>query len=738
MASSSSRPLTLRMRADVEIERQTYQGRDYWVIKDPISLKYYRFEEEEFALLNMLDGKTSPDKIKRQFDFEFAPQKITMQELFQFVGMLYRSSLLISDASGQGVELRKREKQNKTRELKSKLTNVLSFRFRGFDPDPLLNQMIKWTGWFFSWPAAIVVFALWFAAGALLFSNFDTFLAKLPGFHEFFAARNWIWLAIVLGATKVIHEFGHGIACKRFGGQCHEMGVMILVMTPCLYCNVSDSWMLPSKWKRAMISAAGMYVELVLAAIAVFVWWFSREGIVNQLALNIIFVSSVSTILFNANPLLRYDGYYILSDLLEIPNLRTKATTMLQRTMGSWMLGIETKADPFLPVRRKWFFIAYTLAAAAYRWFVTLMIFWFLYELLEPYGLKVIGQMIALFAIWGLLGNPLIQLYKFFSVPGRFGTVKRGRAIFSTAVLCAIVAGIMLIPIPHHVFCSFYVQPQNAASVYVDIGGTLENVLVEDQQHVTKGQELARLSSSDLRMQLQTLFGRTEVAGRKFRTVERLADKDSENAIELESSYASWEAAHKDYQQRKMDEQLLDLRAPVSGLLVMPPAIKKNKSDTGELSEWHGVPLDKRNVGAFLKQSTLLARIIPDTEKMEAVLAIDQGEVEFVRSDQKVKLIVAQLPGQVFTSETQDVSPSKMKSVPKALSSRFGGDLIASQSPNGVDVPTSTTYLVSVPMKTEGLQMLDGATGRAKVRVGNQTVGERLWRVVCRTFRFDL
>ena len=150
MASSSSRPLTLRMRADVEIERQTYQGRDYWVIKDPISLKYYRFEEEEFALLNMLDGKTSPDKIKRQFDFEFAPQKITMQELFQFVGMLYRSSLLISDAAGQGVELRKREKQNKSRELKSKLTNVLSFRFRGFDPDPILNRMIKWTGWFLS------------------------------------------------------------------------------------------------------------------------------------------------------------------------------------------------------------------------------------------------------------------------------------------------------------------------------------------------------------------------------------------------------------------------------------------------------------------------------------------------------------------------------------------------------------------------------------------------------------
>ncbi len=161
-------------------------------------------------------------------------------------------------------------------------------------------------------------------AAGLLVTQFEAFQNKLPAFEEFFAAKNWIWLAIVMALTKVFHEFGHGLACKKFGGQCHEMGVMLLVLTPCLYANVSDSWLLPSKWKRAFIAAAGMYVELVLASVAVFVWWFSQPGMINQLALNIVFISSVSTILFNANPLLRYDGYYILSDLLEIPNLRSK------------------------------------------------------------------------------------------------------------------------------------------------------------------------------------------------------------------------------------------------------------------------------------------------------------------------------------------------------------------------------------------------------------------------------
>ena len=128
----------------------------------------------------------------------------------------------------------------------------------------------------------------------------------------------------VLAVTKMLHEFGHGLSCKRLGGECHEIGFMLLVLTPCLYCNVSDSWRLPNKWHRAAIGAAGMYVEIILATIATFVWWYVEPGWIQDLCLQIMLVSSVSTILFNGNPLLRFDGYYILSDLLEIPKYVSK------------------------------------------------------------------------------------------------------------------------------------------------------------------------------------------------------------------------------------------------------------------------------------------------------------------------------------------------------------------------------------------------------------------------------
>ena len=121
-ASSASRPLNLKLRADITFQKQQYQGRDYWLAKDPIALNYFRFEEEEYRLLRLMDGTVTPEQIKLRFDYEFAPQKISMQELYQFIGMLYRSSLLVSESPDQGIELLKRGIKNKKQERRQSLT----------------------------------------------------------------------------------------------------------------------------------------------------------------------------------------------------------------------------------------------------------------------------------------------------------------------------------------------------------------------------------------------------------------------------------------------------------------------------------------------------------------------------------------------------------------------------------------------------------------------------------------
>ncbi len=738
MASSSSRPLRLHCRPDLIATPQSYQGRDYWVIKDPISLKYYRFEEEEHAILQMLDGNLSPDQIKRRFDYRFAPQKITMQELYQFIGMLYRSSLLVSNAPGQGDELKQRGERNRKQEIRQSLSNILAIRYKGFDPDFILGRINRRLGWIFTWPTFVFVLLLGLSALALLVTQFETFQNKLPSFDDFFAAKNWVWLALILALTKVIHEFGHGLACKKFGGECHEMGLMLLVLTPCLYVNVSDSWLLNNKWKRAFIAAAGMYVELILASIAVFVWWFSEPGIVNQLALNLIFISSVSTILFNANPLLRYDGYYILSDLLEIPNLRSKATTILQRTFGMMLLGIEAKPDPFLPQKRRWMFALYSVAAACYRWLITLSIFWFVYRVLEPYGFKVIGQMIAVSALYGLLGIPLIKLYKFFSVPGRLGTVKPIRASISAGTFAIFLAALLFIPIPHFVYCSFYVQGKNSHNIYVDVPGTLEEIYIQPNQNIEDGQPIIRLSSQNLMVQLAGLRTTLSAAQVRLANIENAVSRDRQSATGRESAIVAVQAAHRIHNRRQLDKDRLIVRSPASGFFLAPHKKAPGDKDTTTLDKWHGSPLEERNLGAYLSKSTFVGQIIEDINQLEAVLAIDQTDIDLVKRDQTVELLVHQIPSTIYQSETEVISPTEMESTPKSLSAKYGGDIVTTTNEKGLDTPQSTKYLVSVPLNNPNEELLPGATGVAKIRTGSQTVGQRIWRLASRTFQFEL
>src|SRR6188768_2514723 len=285
LVSSSSRKLPIRCRPDLKARKQRYQGRLYWVVKDPVGLQYYRFEEEEYAILQMLDGQKSLDEIAQQFERDFPPQTIRTEELQQFIGMLHRSGLVITDAAGQGQQLVKRRRERIYQERMATLANILSLRFKGVDPERFFNFIYPYIRWFFSVPAMICCLALALSALTLVLVNFDLFQSRLPSFHSFFQAQNWLWLGLTLAITKILHEFGHGLSCKHFGGECHEIGIMMLVMTPCLYCNVSDSWMLPNRWHRAAIGAAGMYVELVLASFCTFVWWFTEPGPLNYFAL---------------------------------------------------------------------------------------------------------------------------------------------------------------------------------------------------------------------------------------------------------------------------------------------------------------------------------------------------------------------------------------------------------------------------------------------------------------------
>jgi putative peptide zinc metalloprotease protein len=738
LVSSSARPLALRRRPDLPARQQRYQGRIYWVLKDPIGLRYFRFQEEEFAILNMLDGMSSLDSIKERFEAEFPPQKITVEELGQFVGTLHRSGLVISDSIGQGVQLKKRRDERKRQELWSALANILAFRFKGIDPDRLLTWMLPYFRWIYTRPAVIGCMLLWLSALTLITVQFDVFQSKLPSFHQFFTAENWIFFGTTLALTKVIHEFGHGLTCKRFGGECHEMGVMVLVLTPCLYCNVSDSWMLPNKWHRAAIGAGGMYIELCIASICTWIWWFSASGtMLNQLCLSTMFVCSVSTVIFNANPLLRYDGYYILSDITEIPNLRQKATTILSRKLSKWCLGLEEPDDPFLPERNQAFFALYSVAAAIYRWIVTFSILWFLYKLFEPYGLKVVSQTIATISIVTLVAQPLWKVGKFFYIPGRLEQVKRKNVQITAAVLGAVFAFVFLVPLPYRVMCALEIKPRDAEPVYVSVAGQLDAIDAKVGDQVKAEQALGQLSNIDLELKIAELEGKRDEYKSRLESLRRDRFENENAGLQIPQVQEALQTVEEQLAERQQDTARLTLVAPVAGTVLPPPDNPAKPNEQGQLPVWSGSPLDRRNLGALLTEGALFCQI-GDPKRLEASLIIDQDDIEYVHRGDTLDIKLEELPGKTFRSEITEIANLDLKVSPKQLSNKSGGELITQTDASGVERPMYTSYQARAPLEDADGVLYLGLRGKAKIYTRWQTLGTRAWRYLTRTFNFKL
>ncbi|MBW3597652.1 MAG: HlyD family efflux transporter periplasmic adaptor subunit, partial [Planctomycetes bacterium] len=647
--------------------------------------------------------------------------------------------LVVAEASGQGKQLIQRRKEQTKKKMLAAFTNVLAIRWKGVDPNWVLNWMYKYLFWIY-WPAfQIMCLLVGLSALALVTIQFDVFQSRLPAFHEFFGPDNWLFLGLTLAGVKVIHEFGHGLTCKHYGGECHEMGFMLLVLTPCLYCNVSDSWMLPNKWQRAAIGFAGIWVELLLASIATFVWWFSEPGLtINQVALSTMFICSVSTILFNGNPLLRFDGYYILADILEIPNLRQKATEVLRRKMVETCLGIEQAEDPFLPKRGQLWFMMYTVAAVVYRWVVLASILFFLNQVLEPYGLKIIGQMIALTAIVGLVIQPSIQIYRFFHIPGRMHQVKKPRLIATLSVLGAVVAAIVFLPLPFHVKCALEAQARDAESVFVDTPGQLVAVVAEAGRRVEPGQPIAQLKDDALEMTLLELEGQMKEYQAQLESYRLLKHIDPEVAGQIESTEQLLEAVRQQYEEKLQDKERLQIRAPIAGTIIPPPPRDGDKGGQGTLPVWSGSPLSAKNLGARLEESDLVCQV-GDPSQMEAVLFIDQGDMELVRESQDVEIKLDAYPYQIYTSTIEEIARRDVEYSPPSLSNQAGGRLATQTDPQtGAQKLVNASYQARAPLDDPRGVIVSGMRGTAKVYPGWKPLGWRMWRWLTRTFNFDM
>ncbi|MFN5320663.1 MAG: HlyD family efflux transporter periplasmic adaptor subunit [Planctomycetota bacterium] len=728
--------IKLKMRGDLSAVRQLYQGVEYWVVKEPLGQKFYQFPPNVYYILQQLDGQTSVEQVLDRYHKQFAPKRLDRDQLQQLLQRFHKDGLVVSEVSGQGTELLRRGRKAKWMERLSSLSNILAIRFRGFDPEAVLNFLNRWVGWIFSPAFALGIAVLGLVAAGSVIVNWTDFQARLPGFEQFFDPRKWWLFALVLAGTKICHEFGHGLACRRFGGECHEIGVMLLVFTPCLYCNVSDSWRMPNKWHRAIIGAAGMYVELILATLATFVWWFAEPGVVRDVCLQVMLIASVSTVLFNGNPLLRFDGYYIVSDLLEIPNLHQRSAKALSSLLGRYWLGLPPSPDPLLPQNRMWAFAAFTVLAFVYRIFIMVSIFLFLHSWLKPYGLEAIGQAIALFSLLGLVGFPLYRLIRFLTVPGRMMQIKKGQFAIATAIIATVVGSILFIPWPHYLRCRVLMIPNRLETIYAREGGTIRELMIRPGSEVAAGQVLAQLENLDLALELEQNRGALLEVQHKRELAQRAANVDTLSNIDYLREISALNSEAEELRKRIVLLQsrigALRITSPIAGSVVATPMLE---TLPGEVD----LPLVDRQpvvsgaqVGYTLSRGERLCEVA-DFTNWRAVILLQENQIDFVHVDQAVRIrlhsaadktieakvgfvgVSDRLTMRQQREETIDTMQQRIR-VPDLVS-----ELVARMYQEEIQ------YFAEAVVDPKGLPLKVGIDGQCRLYAGNRSLAARLW-----------
>jgi putative peptide zinc metalloprotease protein len=735
--SSDRRPIALRLRPDLVIRVSNYQGEDSWVVKDPVALKYYQLREPEYFASRMIDGDSSAVDIRDALEAEFPELNITTETVHFLVNSLHKNGLLISDLPGQAEPLIKRRNKELKQKATQLLMSVMSLRFPGVDPEPFLNWLYPKVRFLFWRSTTIACVGLMIAAAILVFSNLNEFYSKLPEFNQFFNVRNILFMGAIMIVTKSIHELGHGLMCKHFGGECHEIGFMLLVLTPAMYCNTSDSWLLPNKWHRIAIGAGGMYVETVIAAFATFVWWYTHPGWLHYLALNTVFLCSVSTIIFNLNPLLRYDGYYMLSDYLEIPNLAQKSKTAMINALRVACLGMKPVQHRSMPKRRLWAFASYSVLSFGYRWFVMLMIFWFLVQIFEPYGLSILAHAMIAMSLVGMIVIPMFKLTKFFIYPGRLREVKPVRFFVSAALAAGLIAALFTVPVSRNVTASFVMRPVDADNVFVVEPGKIKTLIKQPGDAVAIGETIAILESEELELQAEKLKGqlareRATLASLKLANRERVGigrqiSETSARIARIETNI--------DIQAQKQKD--LNLIASRDGRIIAPPNVVASPEGApgSPLPRWSGTPMDSKNRGAHFDASTLFC-IVGDPEKMQAMLVVDESDIELVDVGQNVQMMLDEFPGERFQGKVISVSQESLSELPRELSMTNGGSVGVEPSPGGKEVPLLTSYEVLVSFDAPARQLLTGFRGNAKVEVESLPLGQQLVRYLQTVINF--
>jgi putative peptide zinc metalloprotease protein len=692
-----------RLRPDLTAsEFVESDGTETVILKEPVSERFFRLSLFEYDLLTVLDGTISLEEAVQKLKgrgLYYSPQEaqIIVTRAAQF-GLLLGTQV---HTAKHMMNLKEKMEQAKSAQ---RLSSYYFFSIPLLNPDNFLGRTV----WIFrllcnKWTASLLAIA----APIALYLIVAGFPRLQREYLFFFNLQNVLCLWAMIVLTKLVHEFSHAYTAKSFGLHVPQMGVALLLFLPCLFCNTTDAWQLADRKQRIAISAAGILAEAVLAVIATFVWYFSKPGIINSLAFYLMTISMVSTIIFNANPLIKFDGYFILMDYLQIPNLATKSMEHIKYLFMNRVLGMTQQTTPVNAPRELLIFTVYGICAFLYRISLYTGIAAGVYYRFD----KFLGIMLAVPALGLFVVRPVVRGMKTLVLRRKEIRPRLAGAV-AFGTFAVVLGGSLFLSWPVNSYYRCYVAAVQAQKITVPLQAPVKEVFVREGSNIREGDILFTLDTSVLELAL----------------AEKLVDKDIVNKeieLFLLSSDKKAQADSKRIQLLKAEDDIArtkeklalaeqGIRAPFSGVITS---------------------LDYRMQDGFKPGEGAVVGEMEDPHERFIHALIPEEDLGKVSKGQQVKIWLPVGDGQVLTRPIESIKPySETNLLNSPFSSRFGGDVATEiKGEHEMDAPLRAYYTCSVRLRNRD-NLPSGLTGSMIIPSAPKSLVSRMVDHLVETF----
>ncbi|MCP4433753.1 MAG: PqqD family peptide modification chaperone [Gammaproteobacteria bacterium] len=694
--------LKLELHGQVDIHRHDYRGLIWYILEDKSSGRNHRFNPTAYLFIGMLNGENSVqdifDKICEQLE-DYAPGQ---EEIIQLIGQLHTADLIRADAQLDAEDLLERQIQQKQNKIKQRLMNPVSLKLPLWDPEDFLNRHINKTRWIFTGWVALLWILVMLTTCFMAARNW-TDIEQYFGFNAL-SPYNLILMILLYPPIKFIHELGHAFAAKKEGGEIHEMGINFLMFMPIPYVNVSCAAHFRQRYKRMLVSAAGILVESFLAALGLILFLIVEPGIIQSIGFNIFLIGGVSSLFFNGNPLLKYDAYYILADFLSIPNLYQRASQYWRYFFQRYLLGLKQLNSPAKAEGETFWFITYSLSSQAYRLAVLWFIFVMLAEKFFLFAVIMTGWLFSLQVIFPLLKALSFLLFS----PGL--NHKRMRPLIASSALIALLVFVCgVISIPSYTLAEGIVWQSEKSLLKAEQDGFVEYIGAIDNQQIGAGTEIIRLNDPFIEAELKI----AEASVRELKN--RYRAKRVNNPIEAGVTRESLKIAKSELNHVIDKKNSMSITALNAGKLILP--------------EEEDLP------GRFVRQGELLGYVL-DKPLSTIRMAISQDNIGQLRQKvEKISIRFATDLDQIYVAKIIRQAPEATNRLPSAVLSTAGGGkfLVRPGSENSLQI-SQNVFLIDLEFDPEEEKIALGTRAYVRISHGSEPVATQIFRRIRQVF----